>query len=192
MNPWQEIHWQVISDPRYLEGVTYGKPRTGHAEGTVANHLVDLDANLERIKLLLTEDEYWKLKVIIHVHDTFKLWAKRDVAIDDPRSHASLAKDFLSRFTPNEDLLRMVQYHDEGFALWKQWEAKGSYNQARMQNNILTIRDMDLFLIFCMLDGYTPSKDHEKICWWIKEVESLRVCSSKVHAALAEFGLFIS
>ena len=192
MNYWQEIYQKVVSDPRYHTGVTYGKPRTGRKEGTVANHLVDLEANLSKLKevpFLLSEDDYWKLRVLVHVHDTLKLWAKRDSAIEDPKSHASLARKFLSEFTDDEDLLRIVQYHDEGYALWKQQEAKGKYNQKRFTRNVLAIRDVDLFLIFTLIDGYTPSKEHDRIRWFVDQVSSVRQTSLHVEAALKEFGL---
>jgi hypothetical protein len=176
MEDYKRLYHFIINDPRYTEGITYGKPHTGHAEGTVKAHLVDLENNLKKLDdglgIRLHETEYWKLKILIHTHDTFKFWAKRDSAIEDPQSHASLAKKFLAEFTQDEDLLNIVQYHDEGYALWKQVETRGSYNKARFTKAICIIKDLELFLFFTILDGFTPSKEPKRIRWFINEVDS--------------------
>ena len=183
MNQFETILLAVLSHPTYAKGITYGKPRRGHAEGTVSNHLKDLDANLDRVRnaIIITDDWFWKLKILIHVHDTLKLWAIRDCPIDDLNSHASLARDFLSKFTSDLDLLDMVQWHDENYALWKQMKKTGHYNEDRLRSRVLSIVDMDLFLIFTILDGYTPSKmalgneeTPEKLRWFIEEVSKHR------------------
>jgi hypothetical protein len=74
-----------------------------------------IERNLESLRPRLTEDEYWKLKLLVHTHDTFKAEARAGVAITDPQSHASIARDFLSTYCSDGDLLMMVQYHDEPF-----------------------------------------------------------------------------
>ncbi len=186
---WADIYEKILVDGRYKTGVRYGKPRTGHAEGTVETHLMDLDANLERFANVIELEEYWKLKVLIHTHDTFKYWADRDVAILHPKSHASLARQFLSDLTDDQDLLRMVQFHDEGFALWKQFEAKGHYDQQRFEHNVLSIKDIELFLIFTLIDGYTPGKDHVKIRWFANEVAKTRQLSLRFECIMGIFGL---
>jgi len=193
MESWQDIYEEIINDPRYTEGVSYGKPRAGHAEGTVKAHIFDLDRNLDRMRCWMADSEYWRLRVLIHVHDTFKYRAKRDSAIEDPQSHASLARQFLSEFTTNEDMLNMVQYHDEGFALWKQQELRGHYNHVRFINLINAITDIELFLLFTIIDGYTPSKQPDKIRWFIEEVR--KACPDKCPVAgrleviMREFGI---
>lgn len=183
-----DVFAKIIADPRYSTGVTYGKARTGHAEGSVSNHLVQLDKNLWHISQLLSAQEFVKLRILIHVHDTFKYWAKKNSAIEDPKSHASLARAFLAEFTDDQDLLYMVQYHDENFALWKQVEAKGRYNKARFEKLIVLITDMTLFLFFTIIDGYTPSKQHERIRWFVDEVNKV-VNTPRVYEALEEFGI---
>jgi hypothetical protein len=188
MGTLEAVLHRIKSDVRYAEGIAYGRPRVGHAEGSVKNHLADLDANLERLRPLVSEEEYWKLAVLIHVHDTFKYCAKRDSAIRDPRSHASLARGFLAEFGADDDLLRMVQFHDEGFALFKQFEESGKYSQRRMTENVLTIRDMDLYLLFTIIDGHTASKDDGRVRWFIDEVNKHRA-TPRAYQALNVLGI---
>jgi len=102
------------------------------------------------------------LKLLIHTHDTFKGEAQQGVAITDHNSHASLARAYLQTFCDDPDLLAMVQYHDEPFALWRQFDAKGKYNQARFDALLSNIKDWNLFLAFNIIDGCTAGKDTAK------------------------------
>ena len=44
----QEVVTRVVSDPRYLKNIEYGRPRHGHPEGKVKFHIAELEANLEK------------------------------------------------------------------------------------------------------------------------------------------------
>lgn len=167
----REIVEQIVSDSRYLKNIEYGKPRSGHPEGKVKHHIAELEENLEAMKARgIPEEQYWKLKFLIHVHDTFKAEAVPDSPIMNPNSHASLARQFASEFTDDVDLLNMIQFHDVNFALWKQFTGTGSYDLERFSALLETIIDWDLFLMFLIIDGSTQGKDPDKLAWFIKEV----------------------
>jgi len=160
----------VISDPRYLANLDWGEARPGHPEGTVRAHIAEIEPNLERLRAKLTDDDYWKLKLLIHTHDSFKAESKAGVAITDPRSHASLARAFLQSHCNDADILAMCQYHDEPFALYRQFESKGKYNQDRFNALLKAIRDWNLFLAFNIIDGCTAGKSREPLQWLFREV----------------------
>jgi hypothetical protein len=161
----------IIADPRYRENIEYGEPRNGHPEGKLKYHIAELVGNLEALKACgISEEQYWKLKFMIHIHDTFKKEALSDVRILDPQSHASLAKEYASQFIDDADLLNMIQFHDENFALWNQLRAKGAYDLERFEELLKTIQDWDLFLIFLIIDGSTMGKDRSPLKWFISEV----------------------
>jgi len=166
----KEIVARVIADPRYIKNIEYGEPRSGHPEGKVKFHIAELEEKLERLAPRISEEQYWKLKFLIHVHDTFKADAIPDSRIESPNSHASLARQFASEFTEEADLMAMIQFHDLNFALWKQFAAKGSYDIQRFTALLDTIKDWDLFLLFVILDGSTQGKDPDKVRWFIGEV----------------------
>lgn len=166
----KEVVERIVSDPRYLKNVEYGEPRPGHPEGKVKNHIAELEENLENLAARITEVRYWKLKFLIHVHDTFKADAVPDSPISSPYSHASLARRFASEYTDDADLLNMIQFHDVNFSLWKQFAVTGSYDTGRLQSLLQTIKDWDLFLIFLILDGATQGKDPKKVKWFVEEV----------------------
>ena len=172
----KEIIEKIIADPRYQKNIEYGEPRSGHPEGKVKHHIAELEENLEKLAARhgISEEEYWKLKFLIHAHDTFKADAIPDEPILSPNSHASLAKKFASEFIAEEDLLNMIQLHDVNFALWKQFAATGSYDAPRFENLLETIQDWNLFLMFIIIDGKTPGKDPNKIRWFIGEVRKYK------------------
>lgn len=162
---------RVTSDPRYLKNIEYGEPRPGHPEGKVRYHIAELEEKLESLKLNgISDEQYWKLKFLIHIHDTFKAEAVVNSPIAHPQSHASLARNFASEFTDDADLLNMVQYHDINFALWKQFRRTGFYDVERLSDLLATIIDRELFLMFLILDESTNGKDPAKTGWFINEV----------------------
>ena len=169
----KDVLERMMADARYLKNIEYGEPRSGHPEGKVKFHIIELEENLEKlVPRGISEEQYWKLKFLIHVHDTFKAEATADVPILNPKSHASLARKFAAEFITDEDLLNMIQLHDVNYALWKQFHATGSYDNDRFHSLLSTIRDWDLFLLFLILDGSTTGKERSKLIWFLREVAS--------------------
>lgn len=176
----QLLFHKVITSPSYQQNIEWGRPRSGHPEATVRAHIEELERNLELFKPRLSELDYWRLKILIHVHDTFKAESVSGVAITHPRSHASLARRFLAELLdcfgrigvdPEEaDLLHMIQYHDEPYALWKQVQYKGNVNPSRLSVLLSTIRDWNLFLAFCVIDGCTAGKQRDSLHWLFETV----------------------
>lgn len=167
---YRKVFDAVIADPDYLANLDWGTARSGHPEGTIRAHIVELEQNLEALRAKLADEQYWKLKLLVHTHDTFKAESKEGVPISDPKSHASLARAFLATYCDNADLLAMVQFHDEPFALYRQVESKGKYNQARFDALLNVVRDWNLFLAFNIIDGCTAGKSREPLQWLFQEV----------------------
>jgi hypothetical protein len=161
----------VIADPRYLRNLDWGQARRGHPEGTVRAHIAEIEQNLEVLRAKLADEDYWKQKLLIHTHDSFKGESEPGVPITHPQSHASLACTFLAKYCGDADLLMMVQYHDEPYALYRQFKSKGEYNRDRFDVLLKAIRDWNLFLAFNIIDGCTAGKSREKLYWLFREVE---------------------
>jgi hypothetical protein len=170
MTKYEAIFDAMTRDPRYQHNLDWGAPRPGHPEGSIRKHVADLDRNLEAIRSKLSEADYWKLRLIVHSHDTFKGEAQPGVAITAPNSHASLARAFLSSFCDDPDLLAMVQYHDEPFALWRQFE-KDRFNREPFETLLANIKDWNLFLAFSIVDHCTEGKSREPLRWLFKQVD---------------------
>jgi hypothetical protein len=170
MSDYQKVFQAIRSDPRYIANLDWGDVREGHSEGTVRAHIAEIELNLETLRPKLTNDEYWKLKLLVHTHDSFKAESKSGVPIADPRSHASLARAFLASYCQDSDLLSMLQYHDEPFALYRQVETKGKYNQDRFDAMLKAIKDWSLFLAFNIIDCCTASKSRAPLRWFFNEI----------------------
>jgi len=168
----KEIYEKVIKHERYLKNIKYGEPRRGHAEGSVENHIKELEENLEKLREddPFVEQFYWKLKVLIHVHDSFKAESARNAPILDPNSHASLARAFLAQYTEDTDMLNIAQYHDIGYAVFRNFKDKGHFNYKRLDAALESIHNHNLFLLFCIIDSCTVSKGREMITWLVKYV----------------------
>jgi hypothetical protein len=166
---YRAVFHAIVADPRYQGNLDWGEARPGHPEGSVRAHIAEIERNLEALRSKLSEADYWKLKVLLHTHDSFKRDAEQGVPITHAKSHASLARAFLAEFCDDEDLLAMVQYHDEPFALWRQAQAKGSYNAERWAALLRAIRDWNLFLAFNIIDGCTEGKSREPLRWLFEQ-----------------------
>jgi hypothetical protein len=161
---------RITRDARYQRNLDWGKARPGHPEGTIRAHIAELERNLEALQHKLAETDTWRLRVLIHTHDTFKGEAEPGAPIAAPNSHASLARAFLAEFCNDTDLLAMVQYHDEPFALWRQFASRGKFNQERLDTLLSSIGDWNLFLAFNIVDGCTEGKDRGKLRWFFHQV----------------------
>jgi hypothetical protein len=167
----------IVQDPRYQKHLDWGRPRSGHPEGTVRAHIAELERNLESIRGRLSEADFWRIRLLIHTHDTFKADATAGVAITHPQSHASLAREFLAEYCDDPDLLAIVQYHDEPYALWRQFSGKGQFSVERFDALLKTIKDWNLFLAFLIVDGCTVGKAREPLRWFFHEIDG-KVASS--------------
>jgi hypothetical protein len=170
MTDYKQVFDAITSDPRYQRNLDWGEARPGHPEATIRAHIAEVDCNLDALRHKLSETDYWRLRVLVHTHDTFKGEAQPGVPITARNSHASLARPFLADFCADDDMLAMVQYHDEPFALWRQVATKGKFNQERLTALLAGIRDWNLFLAFNIVDGCTEGKGREPLRWFFEQV----------------------
>ncbi len=145
----------IQADPRYQDNLDWGRPRSGHPEGTIRAHIAELEHNLRRLSSRLGMPEIDRIRLLIHTHDTFKPDARSGVPISDPRSHAALARSFLEEFFPDPDLLAMVAFHDEPYALWNRTRGGRPHDATRLDKLLSAITDHDLFNAFLLVDGCT-------------------------------------
>ncbi len=197
---WNEVLGRIEQDPRYLENLDWGRPRRGHPEGTVRAHIKELEANLVQLTNgdsvpALAPDEVLRLRILIHVHDSFKADARPGVNIEHPRSHATLAAEFLREMLlahsgddpdahatlssegrdlvamlsgEGRDLIAMVQNHDVPYALWRKASRNGgAVDGTRFQRLLAAIDDWRLFSAFLIVDNCTAGKSREPLRWYL-------------------------
>jgi hypothetical protein len=171
----QEMLELIEQDERYRKNVQWGEPRAGHPEGTIGGHIAELERTLEFLRPELSDLECAKLRLLVHTHDTFKPEAMERVPITNPRSHASLAAEFVRRFTDDEDLIQMLQYHDELFAIWTKASAKPNSDwHGRLELLVDRIQDWRVFGYFTIIDNCVPGKGIESLEWGLRVVHERR------------------
>ena len=170
MPDYEALFRAIAQDRRYLRNLDWGEPRPGHPEGTIRAHIEELEENLAAFRSRVSSVDYWKLKVLIHTHDTFKPQAVPAVPITDPRSHASVARDFLAAYCDDADLLNIVQYHDLPYSLWLQAQHNGAVNEARLSALLDNVADWNLFLMFSIIDGCTDGKNRDPLAWFFGQL----------------------
>lgn len=156
---------EIKQDERYQEGLSWGKVRDGHPEATISEHVAELERNVAILADEMLVDERAIVDLLVHTHDTFKGEAKGGVPIDDPQSHASIARSYVEEYLGETSISPMLQYHDELYAIWKKEQKKGEIDEVRLAALIDKIEDWDAFMTFTIVDNATAGKDLSSTQW---------------------------
>ena len=113
--PESELERAVFGDPELRRGLAWGRPRSGHPEGAVGEHVADLLATIER----------WgesgarraELRLLALVHDALKFRVRNWLPKRGENHHAMRARRFAERYTDDERLLATIELHDRPYAL---------------------------------------------------------------------------
>lgn len=166
MDNYREVLQRIQADPLYLSNLSWGRPRTGHPEGTLQAHIDQLEANLDSIALELDPVEIDRLRILVHVHDICKPQAATGVVSSDPSNHGYMARDFLARFCPDRVLLAIAQHHDDGYMLYNY--CRGNEDLCdRLRALFEAVIDPELFLLFACVDGCTEGKFARPLTWFL-------------------------
>ena len=166
--PENDFERQVSADPELLAGVEWGKPRSGHPEGSVGAHVADLLKSLDGYG----EDPERRrlLRAIALVHDSFKYQVQNWRPKSGANHHASRARRFAERYTDDPRILETVEHHDRPYNLWRKMQRRGSLDTEAFDAMLGELPDIPLFLRFVELDGSTEGKDPEPIEWFRDEL----------------------
>jgi hypothetical protein len=158
----------VAEDPELLAGLAWGKPRTGHPEGTVGAHVADLLTAIDRGDH--RAEIRAELRFLALVHDAFKYRVNEWLPKTGDNHHATRARHFAEDFTDDERLLATIQYHDAPYAIWRKMKRRGKLDEDRFSSMLERVPDLELFLLFIDLDGSTEGKNPEPIRWFRDEL----------------------
>jgi hypothetical protein len=140
-----DLERRVCRDPELLHGLAWGKPRTGHPEGTVGAHVADLIETIERWGE--TGDRRAELRFLALVH------------------HAMRARRLAERYTADERLLATIELHHRPYSLWRRMSRTGRVDESAFDRMRERIMDVGLFIRFVELDGSTEGKKPEPVEW---------------------------
>lgn len=134
-----DLERSIAGDPAWRAGLTYGKPRRGHPEGSVANHVADVLANIDR--LYGDSQLRDKLRLIALIHDSFKVQVDRLRPRTGENHHATIARRFAERYISDPAVLDVIELHDEAYNAWQ--NGHNSFSFVEPKNNDATRRERE-------------------------------------------------
>jgi hypothetical protein len=161
--PESQLERTLLADPELREGLAWGKPRSGHPEGSVGAHVADLLGTIDRWGEQGTRRA--ELRFLALVHDSMKCRVRGWLPKAGENHHAMRARRFAERYTGDERLLAAIEQHDRPYSLWRKLRRTGRLDERGMQRMLDRIPDRDLFMRFVELDGSTEGKHPGPIEW---------------------------
>jgi hypothetical protein len=167
--PENELERKLIADTELQEGLAWGKPRSGHPEGSVGAHVADLLETIDRWGE--TRPRRAELRFLALVHDSMKYRVRDWLPKIGANHHAMRARRFAERYTSEERLLATIEQHDRPYALWRKMRRTRRVDEKGLERMLERIPDRDLFLRFVELDTSTEGKRPEPVEWLREELQ---------------------
>jgi hypothetical protein len=167
LKPESELEARIVSDPEWIAGASWGEPRSGHPEGSVAAHVAEVVANVDDVALDSSDRD--RLRLVALVHDTFKHRVDQSRPPTGENHHARIARRFAERYTSDEELLEVIELHDEAYNAWVKGARGGKWDAAEARARRLLERlgpSRDFYLRFYRADNATGSKDQAPLEWF--------------------------
>ena len=172
LQPETDLESRIIADPEFQAGLFWGKPRYGHPEGQVINHIPEVLANVD--KLVISTEMRRKLRLITYVHDTFKHIEDKSKPRDWSKHHSVYARKFLEKFVDDQSLLTVTEMHDEAYHSWRLFTSeKGQQRLANLLNKVGT--DIQLYYLFFKCDTRTGDKIQAPVRWFEQTVKGIEI-----------------
>jgi hypothetical protein len=171
LHPYNQTEAALMSCPEWQKGLYFGRPRSGHPEGMVLYHLQEVLYNISLIDAFIDEHTHDRLRFIALVHDNFKYAAlyRSGQKIPPQYHHAYLARQFASRFTQDQQLLNVIEWHDHVFHIWRKGKQSGNWQEAERELYALaqSLGDaLQLFYLFFKCDTRTGDKTQQPLHWF--------------------------
>lgn len=169
LKPESELEKRIVSDPEFIEGAGYGKPRKGHPEGQVVYHIREVLDNVEKYA---TPENREDLRLIALIHDTFKYKVDNTQPKVGMNHHAMIARRFAQKFIQiPEYVLDIIELHDEAYNAWQQGGRKGDWYRAEKRaqdllGKLQTDTRIDLYMAFYKCDNQTGDKEQDNFDWF--------------------------
>lgn len=185
LKPETPLEASFLEDEGFRKGLLWGVPRYGHPEGTILAHIVEVNANIDRLPVDAQTRQ--KLRVICFVHDTFKNIEHKGKPRDWSKHHAVYARKFLERYVDDALLLNVVELHDDAYYAWRLKHLYGRMREG--EDRIKMVREKvgpywQLFYLFFKCDTATGDKNPAPLIWFEEEMEDIEVVDFLPETAL--------
>jgi hypothetical protein len=166
IKPETELEKKIIADQDFIDGAMWGKPRNGHPEGQVIYHIGHVLKNVDKYS---TAENREKLRLIAIIHDSFKYKVDGTKSKSGENHHAMIARRFAEKFITDNELLEIIELHDEAYNSWCKGDRDGKWDKAEIRANQLIERlgqSINLYLAFYQCDNETGDKESENFIWF--------------------------
>lgn len=175
IRPENPIEQALLSHPEFQTGCLYGKPRRGHPEGKVIYHIAEVLANVDRYGPPHLRKE---LRWISFLHDTFKHKVNHQQPKTGSNHHARIARVFAQQFLSEQNVLKVIETHDDAYNIWSRGSRNHDWKLARSKAVAFIKdlgRDLPLYLAFYECDNRTGDKGQENLEWFRGICRELKV-----------------
>lgn len=177
--PENELEENIVSDAEFKEGLFWGKPRYGHPEGAIINHIREVLDNVDRIPNL-DDETRCKLRLVTLIHDTFKNKEQASRKIHGRQAHnhhAVYASAFADKHVKDNIVSNLIRYHDEAYYCWKllRYEQNEAYQEKL--SNLLNIigEDIQIYYLFFKCDTQTGDKNQDSLKWFESTIQGISI-----------------
>lgn len=176
LKPETDLEASFLEDTEFCRGLQWGVPRYGHPEGSIMAHIVEVNANIDRLPV--DAETRRKLRIICWVHDTFKHIEDKGNPRDWTKHHAVYARNFLARYLDDPLLLNLVELHDDAYYAWRLEHLYRKLEESA--ERIQMIREKvgpywQLFYLFFKCDTSTGDKNPAPMIWFEDTMEDIEV-----------------
>lgn len=169
LQPENTLEAILLETAEFQEGLLWGKPRFGHPEGMVGLHVREVLDNVEHCAANETMRE--QLRLVTLAHDTFKF---REFSLGKRlKHHGLLAREFMEGFISDQNVLDIIELHDEAFYIWRMAELAGQPSLAtdRLENLLIRLGDnLPLYFAFYRCDTQTGDKVQAPLFWFEQKI----------------------
>ena len=175
VKPENGIETAIVSHADFIEGASYGKPRSGHPEGQVIYHIKEVLDNIDKFYGSDDKDRE-ELRLIALVHDTFKHKVDRNKPKVGANHHGTIARVFAQKFTEDHRVLQIIEKHDEAYNAWSVGGRRGDWYKAERRatqliHGLLIEGCLGLYVKFYRCDNATGDKEQENYDWFINLIK---------------------
>lgn len=170
LKPENGIEIAIVSNADFIEGASYGKPRSGHPEGAVKYHIKEVLENID--KFYPDDPDRSDLRFIALVHDTFKHKVDQRKPKTGDNHHGMIARVFAQQYTQDNKVLKIIELHDEAYNSWGKGARRGDWLKAgtraqKLIDELLLVGGLGLYIKFYKCDNRTGDKEQTNYDWFI-------------------------
>lgn len=165
IKPETALESQIINDPLFVQGASWGVPRRGHPEGQVVYHIEEVLSNVDKYAESNTRE---KLRLIALIHDTFKFKVDSTRPRTGENHHAMIARRFAENYISDQHTLDVIELHDEAYNAWvKGMNTDWKKAEARADALLQRLGDaLPLYRVFYRCDNETGNKRQDNFLWF--------------------------